>query len=103
METVAQAAARREAERRAAVEDNFTTTPISTEDDDNVGGTAGMSEASLGAYREIAAASVALGRHDIFYWLLVMSVTHPCWSDEERRTCYRYALDLEVIGKVFDA
>jgi proteasome component ECM29 len=48
-----------------------------------------MSEAALGAYREMAAASVALGRHDIFYGLLALSVTHSCWQDEERRSRYR--------------
>ena len=43
------------------------------------GGASGMSEAALGAYREMAAASVSLGRHDILYALLILSVSHSCW------------------------
>jgi proteasome component ECM29 len=59
------------------------------ETEDDVGGAAGMSEAALGAYREMAAASVALGRHDVFYGLLVLSVSHSCWSGEDMRDLYR--------------
>jgi proteasome component ECM29 len=85
IETPAQAEARRAAERRIHADSD--TIPV--EVDEDVGGTAGMSEAALGAYREMAAASVALGRHDIFYGLLALSVTHSCWQDEERRSRYR--------------
>jgi proteasome component ECM29 len=85
IETPAQAEARRAAERRNHVDSDVI--PVEAEED--VGGAAGMTEAALGAYREMAAASVALGRHDIFYGLLALSVTHPCWQDEERRLRYR--------------
>ena len=55
----------------------------------NVGGAAGVSEASLGAYREMAAAAVASGRPDILYSMLILSVSHPIWSStKERRDAY---------------
>ena len=44
-----------------------------------VSGVAGLGEAALGAYREMASASVALGRSDILYTLLLLSVSHPVW------------------------
>lgn len=58
-----------------------------------VGGASGLSEAALGAYREMAAASVSLGRHDILYALLILSVSHPCWLSEGTRDRYRYVGD----------
>jgi proteasome component ECM29 len=85
IETPAQAEARRAAERRNQGDADMI--PVEIEED--VGGAAGLSEAALGAYREMAAASVALGRHDIFFGLLALSVTHSCWQDEERRSRYR--------------
>lgn len=92
METAAQAAQRRDTERRDAQgRETTTTTPelSSMEVEDDIGGTAGMSEAALGAYREMAAASVALGRHDILYGLLMLSANHPCWAEDDRRSLYR--------------
>jgi proteasome component ECM29 len=53
------------------------------------GGAAGIGEAALGAYREMAAASVLLRRHDVFYSLLLLSVSHPYWSSSEARHRYR--------------
>ena len=53
-----------------------------------VGGAAGVSEASLGAYREMAEAAVALGRPDVLYALLLLSVTHPIWSSKLGRERY---------------
>mmetsp|Transcript_1676 Transcript_1676/g.3575 ORF Transcript_1676/g.3575 Transcript_1676/m.3575 type:complete len:2295 (-) Transcript_1676:666-7550(-) len=53
-----------------------------------VGGAAGVSEASLGAYREMAEAAVALGRPDILYALFLLSVTHPIWSSKLGRERY---------------
>jgi proteasome component ECM29 len=51
----------------------------------DAGGAAGMSEASLGAYREMAAAAVAAGRPDILYSLLILSVSHSIWFSSEKR------------------
>ena len=85
-ETAEQAAQRRQAEgaNGANGTDNFdTTTGI------DVGGAGGVSEASLGAYREMAAAAVASGRPDILYSMLILSVSHSIWfSTEKRRDAY---------------
>jgi proteasome component ECM29 len=54
-----------------------------------IGGAPGIGEAALGAYREMAAASVLLGRHDVFYSLLLLSVSHPYWSSAEASHLYR--------------
>lgn len=84
METPAQAAARRAAEgidRGREVADVV---------DREVGGASGMGEAALGAYREMAAASVALQRSDIMYALLFLSVSHPYWLSESSKLQYRY-------------
>lgn len=45
-----------------------------------VGGTVGMGEAALGAYREMANAAVMLDRPDILYSLMLLSVSLPIWS-----------------------
>lgn len=52
------------------------------------GGTANMGEAALGAYREMAEASVALGRPDVLYDLLLLSVSHAVWFTGESRERY---------------
>ena len=44
-----------------------------------VGGTAGMGEAALGAYREMANAAISINRPDVLYSLLVLSTNHPIW------------------------
>ena len=49
-----------------------------------VGGASGIGEASLGAYREMAGAAVSLGRPDILYALLMLSVSNPAWSADGR-------------------
>lgn len=88
MESHAQAAERRAAERSETSQNpTFSMEPFG--DEGEVGGVSGMGEAALGAYREMAAASVALGRHDILYALLILSVSHPCWFDDERKHLYR--------------
>jgi len=85
MESQAQAAARRNADsQRAADEIGSTDTP-----DSEVGGASGIGEAALGAYREMAAASASLGRYDIMYALLLLSVSHSYWSTAEARHRYR--------------
>jgi len=48
-----------------------------------VGGAVGMSEAALGAFREMASASVVLGRPDILYSLMLLSVSLPLWQKSE--------------------
>lgn len=53
-----------------------------------VGGASGVGEAALGAYREMASASVSLGRPDILYALLVLSVSHEYWFSGEARQKY---------------
>ena len=53
-----------------------------------VGGTAGMGEAALGAYREMANAAVMLDRPDILYSLMLLSVSLPVWSMSEYRVKY---------------
>ena len=53
-----------------------------------VGGAAGLGEAALGAYREMAAAASALGRSDVLYALLLLSVSHPVWSTPGPRDRY---------------
>jgi proteasome component ECM29 len=47
-----------------------------------------MSESALGAYREIAAANVALGRPNFLYTLLTLSVPHMTWFTEGSRERY---------------
>jgi proteasome component ECM29 len=87
IETNAQAAARRAAEG----------TPSTTEELDvvqsEVGGASGIGEAALGAYREMASASVALGRQDILYGLMFLSLSHPYWLSSEAKHRYRYSLN----------
>lgn len=57
--------------------------------DGDVGGASGISEAALGAYREMASASVSLGRPDILYALLILSVSHTYWFTGAARHLYR--------------
>ena len=85
METEAQAAVRRGAEGRGLNIDEVTEALQS-----EVGGASGIGEAALGAYREMASASVALGRHDIMYGLLFLSLSHPYWMSPDARHRYRY-------------
>jgi len=87
METQAQASARRATERGTAPPGNDLMEAFGIENE--IGGASGISEASLGAYREMAAASVSLGRHDILYSLLILSVSHPCWFADGTRDRYR--------------
>ena len=56
-----------------------------------VGGAAGMGEAALGAYREMAAASIALGRPDVLYALLILSISHNSWFVGSTREKYNAA------------
>jgi len=52
------------------------------------GGASGMGEAALGAYREMAGAAVSLGRPDVLYSLMLLSVTHPLWQASGVRDRY---------------
>lgn len=56
-----------------------------------VGGAAGLGEAALGAYREMAGAAVALGRSDVLYALLLLSVSHRAWFTADARDRYSAA------------
>eukprot|EP00978_Attheya_sp_CCMP212_P004710 scaffold10348_cov54-Attheya_sp.AAC.3 len=53
-----------------------------------VGGTSGLGEAALGAYREMASAAMSLGRPDILYSLMILSVAHPVWFTSGVRDRY---------------
>jgi len=53
-----------------------------------VGGAAGLGEAALGAYREMAAAAVALGRSDVLHTLLFLSISHPVWKTLDSQDKY---------------
>eukprot|EP00551_Chaetoceros_affinis_P007513 CAMPEP_0203684740 /NCGR_PEP_ID=MMETSP0090-20130426/48190_1 /ASSEMBLY_ACC=CAM_ASM_001088 /TAXON_ID=426623 /ORGANISM="Chaetoceros affinis, Strain CCMP159" /LENGTH=1703 /DNA_ID=CAMNT_0050553919 /DNA_START=614 /DNA_END=5725 /DNA_ORIENTATION=+ len=53
-----------------------------------VGGTAGLGEAALGAYREMANAAIMLDRPDILYSLMLLSVSLPVWTASTFRGLY---------------
>lgn len=53
-----------------------------------VGGASGIGEAALGAYREMAAAALALGRSDVLYALFLLSISHPVWFTPGTRDRY---------------
>lgn len=59
-----------------------------------VGGAAGLAEASLGAYKEMASAAIAVERPDILYTLMILSTNHPIWlvSDVRDRYCAKALL-----------
>jgi proteasome component ECM29 len=97
METDVQAAARRAAEGTQSTTENIDAAQS------EVGGASGIGEAALGAYREMASASVALGRHDILYGLLFLSLSHPYWLSPEAKHRYRYSFHSVNIVKVATA
>lgn len=53
-----------------------------------VGGAAGISEAALGAYREMASAALSLGQVDVLYSLMILSTNHSIWLVSEMRDRY---------------
>lgn len=83
-ETASQAAERRRTER----ESNEPLQQTAAGSDVEVGGVAGLSEASLGAYVEMASAAVACGQPHLVYSMLLLSVSHAAWSEEKRRDMY---------------
>jgi proteasome component ECM29 len=89
IETSEQASERRRAEGREGGQSSESAEAAGPRSE--VGGAAGMSEAALGAYREMATASVSLGRSDILYALLIMSVSHSIWFLEGYRDRYNAA------------
>lgn len=93
METPEQAAARRAENARPG---GAATGQIDREE--GVGGAAGVSEASLGAFREMAAASLALNRPDILYALMFLSLSHPFWFFEENKLQYRFVSVLRAFA-----
>lgn len=83
METAEQAASRRAQEQGSTAQ-----TVVGATGSD--GGTSGMSEAALGAYRVMAEASVSLGRSDLLYTLMCLSVSHSFWFSQGAGRLYRY-------------
>ena len=81
METDAQARERRRYDENVGAEDS--TTPEA-----DIGGAAGLSEAALGAYREMASAAISLGRPDVLYTLMMLSTNHPVWALSDNRDRY---------------
>jgi len=84
MESRAQNAQRRmenQADGSASVASRMEEFGIGTE----VGGAVGMGEAALGAYKEMANAAIMLGRPDVLYSLMLLSVNLPIWSTGEYR------------------
>ena len=68
------------------------------EDDiQETGGASGMGEAALGAYREMAGAAVSLGRPDVLFSLMLLSVTHPVWQSSGFRDHYNAA---SLLGEI---
>ncbi|KAL7549336.1 LOW QUALITY PROTEIN: hypothetical protein ACHAWF_012606 [Thalassiosira exigua] len=61
-----------------------------------VGGAAGLSEAGLGAYREMASCALSLGNSDVLYLLMMLSTNHPLWLTSE--VGYRYSAKA-LLGK----
>lgn len=100
METSAQNAER----RRRNNEESTPEAPSITEPfgiETEVGGAAGLGEAALGAYREMAAAALALGRSDVLYALFLLSVSHPVWftpGTRERYSASALLGDFSLIG-----
>jgi proteasome component ECM29 len=79
-------------QRRAALEGQMEIAPTGVDDNPQVevGGASGITEAALGAYKEMASAAVSLDRPDVLYTLLVLSVSHPFWFTSGNRSAYRY-------------
>jgi proteasome component ECM29 len=71
-------------QRRVESEGNSETNVQETQ----VGGAAGISEAALGAYREMASAALSLGRVDVLYSLMILSTNHPIWLMSTMRDRY---------------
>ena len=90
-ETQSQAAQRR-SELGMDVDSPTTDISDSVAAESEVGGASGIGEAALSAQREMASACVALGRHDILYALLILSVSHTFWFTADARHRYRYDL-----------
>eukprot|EP00986_Skeletonema_menzelii_P019099 scaffold27064_cov167-Skeletonema_menzelii.AAC.1 len=86
IETEAQARERRDGEAS-----NFDATTSA-----EVGGTSGLSEAALGAYREMASAAVSCDRPDVLYSLMMLSTSHEIWSRHEVRDLY---CSKSILGK----
>ena len=71
-------------QRRVESEGNSETNVQETQ----VGGAAGISEAALGAYREMASAALSLRRVDVLYSLMILSTNHPIWLMTTMRDRY---------------
>jgi len=88
-ETQWQAAQRRNA-NQSNMNGSSETVPVESSGlESEIGGAAGIGEAALGAYREMASVSVSLGRHDILYALLMLSISHSYWFTSDAKHLYR--------------
>jgi proteasome component ECM29 len=78
-------------QRRAALEgQDIAPTGVDDNPHVDVGGASGITEAALGAFKEMASAAVSLNRPDVLYTLLILSVSHPFWFTPGNRNAYRY-------------
>ena len=77
-----------ESEEQARERRNQEDNDVSDAQQIEVGGAAGMGEAALGAYREMANAAMAIDRPDLLYTLLILSTNHPIWVTADVRDRY---------------
>lgn len=68
--------------------DDVTLEEDTTETTMEIGGASGISEAALGAYREMATIAIELNRPDVLYALFMLSVSHPIWFTKHGRDNY---------------
>ena len=57
-------------------------------DDAEFGRVSGMNEVTLEPYKEMAAVSWLIGRPDILYSLLLLSLSHPIWKRSKFKDKY---------------
>lgn len=85
-ETAQQAAQRRAAEQ---AENGGSTVMEQFGEESEVGGVSGLGESSLNSYKEMAEAAVKIGRLDVLYALLLLSVSHEAWFSAANK--YKYS------------
>ncbi|CAB9497586.1 associated protein ECM29 homolog [Seminavis robusta] len=85
-ETAQQAAQRRAAESGESGQVNTGMEQFG--EGSEVGGASGLGEAALNSYKEMAAAAISLGRTDVLYALLILSISHPAWFTGSNK--YKY-------------
>lgn len=85
-ETAQQAAQRRAAEQ---AENGGSTVMEQFGQESEVGGVSGLGESALNSYKEMAEAAVKIGRLDVLYALLLLSVSHEAWFSRANK--YKYS------------